>query len=165
MLSKTPKTGLADRMRAAMKARNGKFVPVQLADDLGLPKGKERDKLRNALGDFVKRGEILQVLDKRNRRQIFYRYNDKWRRPFQGTINKKVFKAMYVSIEAFAVTDIQRLSGAKKRSHVEKIVKRLVEAGYLQNVGRRACAHGAGAETLYNVPLAGRDKFRLEVMG
>jgi len=162
MSSEAPKTGLADRMRAAMKARTEKFVPVQIADDLGLPKGKERDKLRNALGDFVRRGEVLQIRDKRNRRQIFYRYNDKWRRPYQGTIVKKAVKAMYVNVSAFAVTDIQRLTGAKKRSHIEKVIKRLMEAEYLRNVGRRLCAHGAGAETLYNIK--DRDKYRVELM-
>jgi len=162
-MSSSPKTGLADRMRAWMKARDAKFTPVQIADGLGLPRGEDRDKLRNALGDFVRRGEVRQFLDKRKRRQHSYRYNHKWRRVIQGVKNKKVFKAMYVSVSEFAVTDIQRLAGEEKRSHIEKIVKRLMKAEYLQIVGRRVCAHGAGAENLYGV--ADRDKFRLEVMG
>lgn len=162
-MSSSPKTGLAERMRAWMKARDTKFTPVQIADGIGLPRGEERDKLRNALGDFVRRGEVKQFLDKRKRRQHCYRYNHQWRRAFQGVINKKVFKAIYVSVSEFAVTDIQRLAGEEKRSHIEKIAKRLVKAEYLHVVGRRICAHGAGAETLYGV--TDRDKFRLEVMG
>lgn len=163
MSSKIPRTGMTARMRAWMQAQgNLKFTPVQVSSGLDLPLGIERDKLRRIMGDFIRRGEIIQSLDKRKRRQFVYRYNHQWKRKPQGTINKKVYKAMYVSVGSFAVTDIQRLSGEQKRSNIEKIVRMLVLGGYLQKVGRRLCSHGAGAENLYRV--TNRDRFRLQVM-
>jgi hypothetical protein len=66
----------------------------------------------------------------------------------------------------FAVTDIVRLctrpDEEMNREWIDKIVRRLRRSGHLAIVGRRLCAHRAGAEALYHV--TDRDKFRLEVM-
>jgi hypothetical protein len=116
--------------------------------------------------------------DKRIRRQDInrYRYNPAWKGGQKGTLRPRIYKAMYVS-GTFAVTDIQRLVSNNGdtlpqgvpiihvpniRSWIDKIVRRLRRSGHLAVVGRRPCAHGAGAEALYHV--ADRDKFRLEVM-
>jgi hypothetical protein len=162
-VGRAPKTGLASRMRAWMKERTRPFMKRDVYLGLGIESPAERAVLRNAFHDFVGRGEILlQPPDKRNRRQDIhrYRYDRKWKGGQKGAKSSQIFKAIYVS-GTFAVTDIQRLCDME-RSWVEKTVRRLKREGYLVIVGRRLCAHGAGAETLYHVP--DRDKFRLEVM-
>jgi hypothetical protein len=168
MLSKAPKTGLAGRMREWMKAQSRPFTKRDVYLGLGIESPADRATLRNAVPDFSLRGEIILLLpDKRNRRQDFkrYRYNPYWKRGQKGALRPRIFKAMYVS-GTFAVTDIQRLCQTPDedldRTWIDKIVRRLRREGYLSPVGRRLCAHGAGAETLYHV--ADRDRFRLEVM-
>lgn len=169
MPERIPKTGLAARMRAWMKAQSRPFAVRDIYLGLGLAAQNQRATLRNAVPDFERRGEIvLQPPDKRNRRQNIkrYRYNHAWKGGQKGLLNKKIFKAMYVSGQ-FAVTDIQRLCREPgedtDRSWVEKIVRRLKREGHLTVVSRRLCAHGAGAEAVYHI--VHRDKFRLEVMG
>ena len=166
--STIPKTGLADRMRAWMKAQTQPFTAGQVCDGIGVSRGAEHARVRNTLGDFEDRGEILrQPPDKRMRLPLNrYRYNRAWQGGKDGVIKSRIFKAMYVS-GTFAVTDLVRLcqrSDEKEltRAWTDKVVRRLRRAGHIANVGRRLCAHGAGAEALYHV--ADRDKFRLEVM-
>jgi hypothetical protein len=151
-----------------MAAQKKPFCVAEICDALEIPPGDERQRVRNNVKDFIGRGEILQCpRDKRNRRQAAwrYRYNPTWQAVTKGGVQARIFKAMYVS-GTFAVTDIRRLAqeGDKPvdRSWIEKRVRQLVKAGHLQAVGRRLCAHGAGAETLYHV--VNRDRFRLEVM-
>ncbi len=159
---KAPKTGLASAMRAWMAAQTAPFCVAELCDGLGTPSGNSRQIVRNALGDFVDRGEIMRCrLDKRIRRQVSkYRYNPEWQRKRKGTLNATILKAMYVTGQ-FAVTDIQRLTDLK-RDWIDRIVTSLKKAGYIRKVGRRLCAHGAGAENLYHI--VNRDRYRLEVM-
>ena len=159
----TPKTGLAARMREWMKAQSRPFTKRDVYLGLGVDDPAERSTLRNAVPDFEARGEIiLQPPDKRNRLQHInrYRYNHEWKGGQKGALNKRIFKAMYVS-GTFAATDIQRLTDCD-RSWIDKSLRRLRRSGHLAIVGRRPCAHGAGAEALYHV--TNRDKFRLEVM-
>jgi hypothetical protein len=168
MSSRIPKTDLAKRMREWMRFRAGsvgdrRFYSRELYEGIGIPKGYERQKARNALTDFLLRGEVtFRFNRKRNRRH--YLYNPAWKRKQKGKINRKMFKAMYVSA-SFAVTDIVRLVGIKKqkdRNWIDKITRRLVKEGYLQQISRRLCAHGSGAEKVYRV--VDRDKFKLELM-
>ena len=163
MSSKAPKTGLASRMRAWMKAQTRPFTKRDVYLGLGIESPADRAIARNAVPDFERRGEIvLQPPDKRIRRQDVnrYRYNASWKGARKGSLQPRIYKAMYVS-GLFAVTDIQRLTDLK-RDWIDRVVRRLRRSGHLSVVGRRPCAHGAGAENIYHV--ANRDKFRLEVM-
>jgi hypothetical protein len=160
MSSRTPKTGLAARMRAWMSRQRKPFTAGMIADALAIPPGPERDRVRCSIGDFIARVEIFPA--KRIRRQVFYGYNPAWHRIHKGTLNKRIYKAMYVS-GTFSLSDIQRLSEAPERSWLDKIARPLRGQGLIKPVGRRACAHGIGAEAIYHIP--DRDKFRLEVMG
>ena len=163
MSSKAPKTGLASRMRAWMKAQNRPFTKRDVYIGLGIDDPADRATLRNAVPDFLHRGEIwLAPPDRRIRRQNInrYVYNSAWQGAQKGALKPRIFKAMYVS-GIFAVTDIVRLTD-QKRDWVDRIVKMLRRSGHLAIVGRRLCAHGAGAEAIYHV--ADRDRFRLEVM-
>lgn len=162
------KTMLAQRMRGWMRARGGsvgdrRFYSRELYEAMSLPPGPERQKARNALTDFLLRGEVTFRFNRKRKRR-HYLYNLTWRRALKGKINRKIFKAMYVS-SSFAVTDIVRLVGIKKqkeRNWTDKVVRRLIKEGYLQQVSRRLCAHGSGAEKVYRV--VDRDKFNLELM-
>jgi hypothetical protein len=168
MSLKIPKTTLAKSMRVWMRSRTGsigvrRFYSRELYEAMSLPPGPERQKARNALTDFVNRGEVtFRFNRKRNRRH--YLYNPAWHRALKGKINRKIFKAMYVST-GFAVTDIVRLVGIKKqkeRNWTDKVVRRLIKEGYLQQISRRLCAHGSGAEKVYRV--VDRDKFKLNFL-
>ena len=166
--NKTPKTALAKRMREWMRSRTGsvgerRFFSRELYEGIGIPKGYQRQIARNALTDFLLRGEVAFRFNRKRKRR-HYLYNLTWRRALKGRINRKIFKAMYVSA-SFAVTDIVRLVGIKKqeeRNWTDKIVRRLVKDGYLQQHSRRLCAHGSGAEKVYRV--VDRDRFNLEIM-
>jgi len=150
-------------MRAWMSGRGSKFAMLHIYAALLIPAGKEHERAYQAMQDFIARGEVIPLgSDRRAKPTEYYAYNPGWHRVNKGVLNKKLFKAMHVSGN-FTATDLIRLADAPKRSHVDKIIKRLRGDGYLQAVGRRPCAHGAGAETIYHV--ADRDRFRLEVMG
>jgi hypothetical protein len=165
MSLKTPKTGLAKYMREWMKVRTGKitdrrFTINQLCEALAIPPGELHQKVAVALRDFERRGEITTYYNKKhNRRQYFY--NKECRRGLWGKQNQIVFKAMYVLL-SFAVTDIQRLAGIKERDGIDKMIRLLSKNGYLQQIARRHCAHGAGAENIYHI--MNRDRFKLEIM-
>ena len=159
--AKTPKTGQAAQMRDWMAKQQKPFSALQICEELNIAPGPPRQKFTKYLRDFVSRGEIT-ISTKQNRKPLLYIYNPAWSKMNKGTLNKRIFKAMYVSIGAFAATDIQRLSESPDRSWIDKVFKTLLTKGYLKAAGRRLCAHGAGAETLYHIP--DRDKFRLEVL-
>jgi len=145
-----------------MSGRQTPFCCEDIANGLALPPGKERIRISNTLGDFLDRGEVV-IAKKQNRRQgsRAYSYNLSWRRKGSGVINRKIHKAIYVA-GIFSAADIIRLAEARDRSHVTKTIKRLLEQGKIVKVGRRPCASGPGAESLYNIP--DRDRYRLEVM-
>lgn len=160
-----PKTGLAKRMREWMRARTGtkiqrRFSVAQICEALEIQPGEQHEQLVKALGDFVRRNELITYQNKKyNRRQ--YLYVRDWMKELRGSINRKIYKAMYVSHE-FATTDIQRLTGLTDRDWLDKITKQLKDDGYIQQIRRRRCAHGAGAENIYNI--VNRDRFKLELM-
>ena len=159
-----PKTGLAAVIRDWMKSRSGtkaqrRFTVKQVCDALCVMTAEQHQKVANTLSDFEDRGEVESFLNKHNRRQ--YLYVQDWEKALRGHLNRKIYKAMYVSHQ-FAVTDLQRLTGLQDRNYLDKLVRKLKSAGYIQPVQRRLCAHGAGAETVYHV--VNRDKFKLEVM-
>ncbi|PKN35622.1 MAG: hypothetical protein CVU61_02030 [Deltaproteobacteria bacterium HGW-Deltaproteobacteria-19] len=166
MSSGTPKTGLARRMREWMKDRNGVFTCRQICDSLNIPPGLERGKVQSALREFHIRGELVPVQDKRIRRQpvVRYRYMPSktfGRRP--SVLRGKVLKAMrMISFhEPFAVTDIERISGART-NYIQRITCRLLEEGYLRQEGFRPHPSGNGKQPLYRI--IDTNRFRLEVM-
>jgi hypothetical protein len=163
MSSKTPKTGLAVRMRDWMKGCSRLFSAGMVCSSLAIPRGKERDKVGKAIPDFIKRGEISIVVDKRIRRQPGkrYRYNHYWKKTIPKPVADKIYKAMYVSV-SFTAPEIRRLVETGETGYVLRLIRELLKSGMIQIVGRRLCAHGAGAERQYHIP--NRDRFRLEVM-
>ena len=122
---------------------------------------KIKDALLKRLHDFEKRGEISRVRPRRNQRQTSYRYSHNWKPGSKEAVKKdKIYRAMYVST-TFTVSDIQRLTDAPDRSHLDKTVKRLTDKGFLQVVGFRLCNHSIGKERLYHI--VDRMRFKLEV--
>lgn len=162
--SKIPKTGLAAVLRDWMKSRTGtktqrRFTVQQACEALGVGTAAQHQAVANALSDFEDRKEVTSWVTKHNRRHFLYVQD--WRKVLTGHLNRKIYKAMYVSHD-FAITDIQRLTGLADRCWLDKIARQLKKSGHIQQVQRRLCAHGAGAETVYHI--VNRDKFKLEVM-
>lgn len=151
-------------MREWMKAQKRRpFTKRDVYLGIGIDDPEIRAVVRNAFKDFTDRGEIaLLPPDKRNLRQDIcrYRYNHAWRNAQKGVLKPMIFKAMYVS-GTFAATDIARLTD-QKRDWIDRVIKTLRAQGHIAQVGRRNCAHGAGAENLYHI--VNRDRYRLEVM-
>lgn len=169
----TKKTGLSRRMREWMAARTGSknersFTIGDVVAALQIPAGKPHQAMLNALWDFGQRGEVTAVrkltphpwkstpIDQRH-----FLYVHDWRAALKGSVNRKIFKAMYVSHD-FAVSDIQRLTALGDRDWIDRLVRRLRSDGHIQAIRRRRCLHGAGAETVYHV--VNRDKFKMEIM-
>ena len=153
------KPGLADRMRDWMRKRKHPFAARQVCDGLDIPKGYERDKVRRALHDFLARGEIQPAGNGK------FRYNRAWHKPKpgkKGELKARIFKAMYVSITRFSVSDIQRLSEAPNRNYIYRIIRELIGRGYIRKIGWQPAAGGIGTERVYS--LMNRDQFRIEVM-
>jgi hypothetical protein len=147
-------------MRAWMAGREGRFALRDLYEALGIPPGLPRERAARDLQDFVRRGEVVSDPDGRcigNR----YRYGGRPAEAATG-LRARILKAMYLSA-IFSLSDIVRLSGAPDRKYVHKVAKPLRKGGHIRVVGRRLCAHGAGAEQVYHIP--DRDRFRLEVIG
>ena len=164
MSSRIPKTGLAALLRTWMLQQTRPWTTDQLCDALDLSPGRERDRVRNVIPDFIARAEVIPVAVSRqirNRRQ-FYAYNRAYRRIQKGVRNKKIQKAAYVSVSEFTIVEIQRLSEAPSYSYADKVIRALVKAGQINVVGRRPGARGFGTEILYHI--ADRDRFRMEVM-
>jgi hypothetical protein len=68
-MARVPKTGLAKRIREVLRERFEKrpFRPKDVAEVLGIPPGKEREKVSMALKDFRARGEVVRLKDGRYR--------------------------------------------------------------------------------------------------
>jgi len=156
-----PKTGLAGRIREWASAQ-GVFTAADLYRALGVV--GDRDTVRKALRDFVRRGEVILLPPDRRRadagRVNRYRYHRAWRTAQKGSMKPRIYKAMYVS-GTWAVTDIVRLTDLS-RDWIDRVVHQLKASGHIAQVGRRLCAHGAGAERVYHIP--DRVRFRFEVM-
>lgn len=169
MSLKTPKTGLASLMREWMSMQRKPFTVGMIAGALSIPPGASCDHIHNAVRDFARRAEIFPAASSLRRTksghpgpmQTFYAYNPGWHRVHKGTLNKRIYKAMYVS-GTFTLSEIQRLSEAPDRSWLDKVTRPLRKDDLIRPVGRRLCAHGSGTETVYYIP--DRDRFRLEVM-
>lgn len=162
MLLKIPKTGLAKRLREWMSGQSKAFdkKKVSLAfPDVG------RNRICAAIFDCVKRKELTPVT-KYNRRHSStkkadrrYLYNRNWEKANRGAFNKRICKAMYVS-GSFVAADIQRLAGVPDSGWVHKVLRALKKDGLVQQISRRACAHGIGMEAVWHVQ--DRDRFKIE---
>jgi len=154
---------LAGRIREWASAQ-GVFTAADLYRAIGVTNDQEREVVYKALRDFRRRGEVILLPPDRRRadagRVNRYRYNNAWRRKERGEIRPVICKAMYVS-GTWSVSDIVRLTGLR-RDWIDRVVNQLRASGHIIQVGRRLCAHGAGAERIYHIPDRGR--FRLEVM-
>jgi hypothetical protein len=160
---KTPKTGLASRMRAWMSGRRHAFTTAMICDALAIPPGRARERAASTLADFIARAEVIPLGPDRRRRNgvPFYRYNPAWHRAHKGTLNQRIYKAIYVN-GTFSAPEIRRLAEAPEASWVVKTIRALAKRRLICKVGRRKCAHGIGAETVWHIP--DRDRFKLEVM-
>lgn len=167
MSSKAPKTGLSERMRAWMKDRPGPYTVSEMAVAIGVSPGKERERMRQALRDFMDRKEVVSLgPDRRLTKPVpRYVYNAGWRPAPKGDLRQRIYKAMYYE-GRFAVTDIVRLAHRPddpvSRSFVDKTVMRLKGKDLIRMDGRRTRKTSYGVESVWMIP--NRDKFRLEVM-
>ncbi len=174
-MTKTPKTGLAERMRRYMAQTGGSFTPADIADAIGVPPGPERERVRHTLSDFFERGEIFRISVKQNRRQnsphpgplpggeggtTKYRYKHEWKTKRPGKKKAKLLKAMYVS-SSFATSDIIRLAELPDSGFADKVVRLLLKKGVLEVIARRPGARG-GVESIFRI--ADRQRFRIEEM-
>ena len=155
-MTKNPKTGLADRMRELLKARARAMSPLGICEALNIPKGPERAVIWNTLKDFQKRGEVERTEKGR------FRYNHAYQKAVKGQLKQMVVKAVYVSISGFSVSDIQRLSGARDKRYIQRIMRKLVSEGHIIQVARRKCEHGRGIERVFTI--VDRVKFRLDLV-
>lgn len=153
MSSKIPKTGLAKRLREWMLGQRRSFDKNKLC--AAFPE-IDRATISSAITDCLRRKELTPVT-KYNRRH--YLYNSAWKKGIKGSLNKRIYKAMYVSGQ-FVAADIQRLAGVPDTGWVHKVLRKLKKAGLVQKIGRRVCAHGSGAEAVWHV--AERDRFKIE---
>jgi hypothetical protein len=132
-----------------MRAYARSFTLRRICTDLGVASGPERQRVRRALRDFERRGEIYHV-------NGTYRYNTKFRKGLkESPVRGRMLKAMYVS-DRFCVRDIELLSHVD-RNYINKVIRQLAAAGYLARLDKVA-----GNEWHYRI--TDRDKFRLEAM-
>ena len=153
------KTGLAGMMRAEMQRRRKPWRPVEIAEALGIEPGPERERVARSLNDFVRRGEA-RIVGKDGRGGL-YLYNQAYKPAGQPSdLKRKIVKAIYVSGTCTSA-EIERLAGCS-RSHVQKTIKSLVNAGLVESVGQKKREKYYGLETVYRV--IDRDRFRREAM-
>ncbi len=153
------RTGLAEQMREWMRERRRPFAPRQVCDGLDILNELDRDKVRLAIHDFLKRGEIDSLGNSK------FRYNHAWRGQRtgkEGRLRAKILKAMYVSISQFSSSDLQRLSEVPNRDYINRIIRELAIMRYIEKIGQRSAPGGIGTEKVYNI--INRDQFRIEVM-
>jgi len=150
------KAGLAGRIRTELKTWTRPGSRSRLCRNIGVERGQARQVVNQSLRDFERRGEITRTPSG------LIKYNHGWRRSDPSPLKDKILRAMYVQGRDFSSTDIRRLVADAEKSHVEKTIRMLLAHGHLQRVGRRLCAHGIGAEWLYNIP--DRVRFRVDVM-
>lgn len=151
----TPKTGLATRIREWASRRRKPFSLISLYKGLGLTPGKPRERARNAIPDFLARGEMERAGGGR------YRYNPKWKpQGLPSPLKGRLIKACYVAGPVFKATDIMRWAEAPKRNYVQKLLKKLVQSGYVMKVGMRKVPQGR--ENLYRI--SDRARFRKDLM-
>jgi hypothetical protein len=149
----TPKAGLAARIRAWASRQPDTWSPVDVCDALDMPYG-DRKKIRQALKDFVLRGEVERV------ETGVYRYMGNPASLARSTLKLRILKACYVAGPSFTVADVMRWAEAPDRSWVQEVLRGLVRSGHLARAGWHKTPQAR--VNLYRVP--DRTRFRKEVL-
>jgi len=131
-MARVPKTGLAKRIREVLRERFEKrpFRPKDVAEVLGIPPGKEREKVSMALKDFRARGEVVRLKDGRYRYvggELGYGRKPRFKlRIARAIYYQKVFTVVEVACIAQAKTDtVRRFILRQAKEFIEEIgVKR-----------------------------------------
>ena len=139
---------LAGRIREAFRglSLNGKkpVAYAQVFEALGATTRLEKRKIRSAVRDFLKRGELV-----RTDRGV-YEYREHAPRRISTPLYKKMWRLIRMK-ERFRPLEIVQLTGAD-RTHVYKYVRFLAELGFVTRHGR------AGQEHVYRLTTAGRER-------
>lgn len=151
-----PKTGLSNKIREVLQNRKFPLSSIGLCKEMGIPPGRERQRVRNTLTDFEMRGEASRTPTNR------WRYNHKWKRGDKTPLKDRIIKAIYVSNAEFTMAEIRVRAGVDDASYVHKVSKQLVSGGYIKQVRTQLCLHGAGSERLFNI--TNRERFRVDMM-
>ncbi len=114
----------ASRMREAAK-RLSKFRARELADEMGVQTYREYKSVRDAIRDFMKRGEFKRVA-----RGLYEYVPQKKKRT-----KLDVIWHLVRSHRHFGIDEMERLSGAA-RDTVKEYLSCLVRAGYLRKASR-----------------------------
>ena len=133
-MARVPKTGLAKRIREVLKERFRRkaFVPRDVAEALGIPPGKEREKVGIALKDFRKRGEVVRLKNGK------YRYVGgelKHGRP-KPRFKLRIARAIYYQ-QTFTLAEIAALAEVNYWT-VQKFIARNRE--WFEEVGKKKLA-------------------------
>jgi hypothetical protein len=124
------------------------FSPAEVARALRI----SREKVQDALKDFLRRGEIGRI----GQGRYLYKGSEMLnKRP--ATINPRIYRAMYAQT-IFSAREVSVLADAKKNT-VHKAMKRLRKAGEIVKAGRRKSPRG-DIENTYR--LGDRDAFLLQ---
>lgn len=136
-MAQIPKTGLAKRIREVLRERFARraFYPREVAEALGIPPGKEREKVSVALNkDFRARGEVVRLADGR------YRYvGGELRYGRRPRFKLRIARAIYYE-RVFTVVEVARIAQAKTDT-VRRFILRharefVAEAGVKRERGR-----------------------------
>lgn len=131
MADNSYRTGMADRIRAAVKkldsmdgfSRGELFDHVEKDKPLSL---QEERSFKNTFKDLFKRGEIRRISVGR------FRYADEFIP--RANVCQRIYRAMHVK-GAFCTKDIQILTDAD-RSYINVIIRKLAKGGHLELTGK-----------------------------
>ncbi|RLC25052.1 MAG: hypothetical protein DRH56_06055 [Deltaproteobacteria bacterium] len=146
-------TGLANRLREAAR-RLGTFGPRELADEMGVRSYSEAARVRDALRDFRRRGEVIHLA------RGIWTYCGKEHAGRGKGVRERIYRAMYTK-KIFSVRDLTLLTDADE-SYIRVLIRRLEEAGRVRRVGRRPLNGTRRKETVFGLPDP--DGFYLEVV-
>ena len=144
-------TGFANRIREAAK-RFGTFGVRQLADEIGVQSYAEVAKVRNALRDFRRRGEIIHIA------RGCWKYCGKEHAGRGKGVRERVYRAMYTKT-VFSARDLVVLTDADE-SYIRALIRRLLKAGHVRKTGDRPLNGTRRREAVFG--LTDPDQFYLE---
>lgn len=119
----------------------GTATTKEVRRDLGL----DSTSAGKVLSDLVRKGHLTRVA------RGTYQVNEVPQR--KGAVCQQIWAAMRIN-PTFAVSDLSRQAGTSDH-YARKIMRRYMDAGYVQNAGRRK-TYGSGSEKLWR--LVGKAK-------
>lgn len=122
------KTGMAQRIREAAK-KLGIFSARELAGEVGVQSGREVAKVRDALRDFRRRGEIIHLA------RGCWKYCGTEHTGRGIGVQERVYRAMYTR-RTFAARDLVVLTDASE-TYIRMLIRRLAKAGRIRKIGDR----------------------------